>query len=311
MTTTQKQKTFYVQTFETPLRNFFKCPSKTESGIPYPYFFLQNKDNKTHYYRTKENGMSDVFCKYCGDTIEEKYLTFFVYQNMYNGHFTVRKEQWHNFIKGSNYSNENTIWGVFCIDEKSFILAHNKMKFYEYNVKITTNQYTFDAVEIQVDNGILFERGDHTKFGYNWLVTENYNSRVMNPDNNYNGLLRGQYTYWCPLPRQGAEHIFCIKEGNNYQFITTTFREITNAYHGNNTLEAFEKSLRRNIKTNQKQVEKDLRMKAVGNILVIPDDFDEPSFTEWQHNHPNVKKAENRAEYMKQRRSNEAKKGVK
>ena len=44
MTTTSAQKTFYAKTFESVLRNYFKCPSKTAVNKPTAYFFLQNKD---------------------------------------------------------------------------------------------------------------------------------------------------------------------------------------------------------------------------------------------------------------------------
>lgn len=285
MTRLSEQKTFYAKTFEPVLRNYFKCPSKTAVNKPTAYLFLQNKDNKTGYYRKKDKGLSDVMLKsYFSDekVAEEKYLTFFPYVNKFNGAFSIGKEHWGNFINATDYSNEKTIWGVFCISKDQFILAHNASTYNTNKITITTNHYMFDAVEVRPQDFILF-----TRSGDDWTVETKGNVVVMKHDYQYNGILPDNAQCF-PLPRIGKEHLFCI----NGHFITATFTDIANKYHGSDSVDNFITKLRRNNNTNKKQVMKDLRMKTVKDthIAVIPEDFTETDVIDWQNNHPNTGK---------------------
>ena len=285
MSQLSEQKTFYAKTFEPVLRNYFKCPSKTVVDKPTAYLFLQNKDNKTGYYRKKDKGLSDVMLKsYFSDKKipEEKYLTFFPYINKFNGAFSIGKEHWENFINAVDYSNEKTIWGVFCISKDQFILAHNASVFIRHDTVVERDHYVFDAYEVCPQDFISF-----TRSGDDWLVESKGNVVVMKHDNQYNGILP-ENAQCFPLPRIGKEHLFCI----NGHFITATFTDIANQYHGNDSVDNFITKLRRNNNTNNKQVMKDLRMKTVKDthIAVIPDDFTETDVIEWQNSHPNTGK---------------------
>lgn len=284
MTQLSKQKTFYAKTFEPVLRNYFKCPSKTVADKPTAYFFLQNKDNKTGYYRKKDKGLSDVMLKsyFNGKVPEEKYLTFFPYINMFNGAFSIGKEHWENFINATDYSGEKTIWGVFCINKDQFILAHNASVFIRHDTVVERDHYVFDAYEVCPQDFISF-----TRSGDDWLVESKGNVVLMKYDNQYKGILSDNAQCF-PLPRIGKEHIFCISG----RFITATFTDIANQYHGNDSVDNFITKLRRNNNTNNKQVMKGLRMKAVKDthIVVIPEDFTETDVIEWQNSHPNTGK---------------------
>lgn len=279
MSRLSEQKTFYAKTFEPVLRNYFKCPSKTVVDKPTAYLFLQNKDNKTGYYRTKDKGLSDVMLKsYFNDSIaEEKYLTFFPYVNKFNGAFSIGKDHWHNFINATNYSGCKTIWGVFCISKDQFILAHNASMFIRHETVVESDHYVFEAYEICPQDFILF-----TRSGDDWLVESNGNVVVMKHDNQYNGILP-ENAQCFPLPRIGKEHLFCI----NGHFMTATFTDISNKYHGSDSVDNFITKLRRNNNTNKKQVTKDLRMKPVKDthIAVIPEDFTETDVIDWQNSH--------------------------
>ena len=289
MTVLSSQKTFYAKTFEPVLRNYFKCPSKTKTGLPVIYAFLQNKDNKTGFYRTVGKGLSDVvlrsFSLVSKDKevmSEVKYLTFFPYQDHFNGSFTVGEEHWNNFIKATDFSGEKTIWGVFCISKDQFILAHNASTFNTNKITITTDHYIFDAVEVRPQNFISF-----TRSGDDWIVESKGNVVLMKHDNQYNGILP-ENAQCFPLPRIGKDHLFCI----NGHFTTATFTDIANQYHGSDSVDNFITKLRRNNNTNKKQVQKDLRMKPVKgtHIAVIPEDFTETDVIDWQNNHPNTGK---------------------
>lgn len=287
MSRLSEQKTFYAKTFEPVLRNYFKCPSKTKVDKPTAYLFLQNKDNKTGYYRKKDKGLSDVMLKsYFNDekVPEEKYLTFFPYVNKFNGAFSIGKEHWENFINAIDYSNEKTIWGVFCISKDQFILAHNASTFIRHETVVESDHYVFEAYEVCPQDFISF-----TRSGDDWLVESKGNAVVMKHDNQYNGILP-ENAQCFPLPRIGKEHLFCI----NGHFITATFTDIANQYHGNDSVDNFITKLRRNNNTNKKQVIKDLRMKAVKDthIAVIPDDFTETDVIDWQNNHKVCNKTE-------------------
>lgn len=284
MSKLSEQKTFYARTFEPVLRNYFKCPSKTAVNKPTAYFFLQNKDNKTGYYRKKDKGLSDVMLKsyFNGSIAEIKYLTFFPYQDRFNGSFTVGEEHWNNFIKATDFSGEKTIWGVFCISKDEFILAHNASTYNTNKVTITTDHYMFDAVEVRPQDFISF-----TRSGDDWIVETKGNVVLMKHDNQYNGILP-ENAQCFPLPRIGKDHLFCI----NGHFTTATFTDIANKYHGLDSVDNFITKLRRNNNTNKNQVQKDLRMKPVKgtHIAVIPEDFTEADVIDWQNNHPNTGK---------------------
>lgn len=286
MTRLSEQKTFYAKTFEPVLRNYFKCPSKTAVNKPTAYFFLQNKDNKTCYYRKKDKGLSDVMLKsyFNGSIAEEKYLTFFPYINKFNGAFSIGKEHWENFINATDYSGEKTIWGVFCINKDQFILAHNASVFIRHDTVVERDHYVFDAYEVCPQDFISF-----TRSGDDWLVESKGNVVLMKYDNQYKGILPDNAQCF-PLPRIGKEHLFCI----NGKFITATFTDIANQYHGNDSVDNFITKLRRNNNTNKKQVTKDLRMKTVKDthIAVIPEDFTETDVIEWQNSHKVCNKCE-------------------
>lgn len=287
MTASSSQKTFYAKTFEPVLRNYFKCPSKTKTGLPVIYAFLQNKDNKTGFYRTVDKGLSDVvlrsFSLVSKDKevmSEVKYLTFFPYQDPFNGSFTVGEDRWNNFIKATDFSGEKTIWGVFCISKDKFILAHNASNFDTNKITLTTDHYMFDAVEVRPQNFISFTRSEEDP--NDWIVEANNNIILMKHDNQYNGILP-ENAQCFPLPRIGKEHLFCI-DGH---FITATFTDIANQYHGSDSVDNFITKLRRNNNTNKKQVQKDLRMKPVKgtHIAVVPEDFTETDVIDWQNTH--------------------------
>ena len=287
MTQLSEQKTFYAKTFEPVLRNYFKCPSKTAVDKPTAYLFLQNKDNKTGYYRKKDKGLSDVMLKsYFSDKKipEEKYLTFFPYINKFNGAFSIGKEHWENFINAIDYSNEKTIWGVFCISKDQFILAHNASTFIRHETVVENDHYTFEAYEVCPQDFISF-----TRSGDDWLVESKGNVVLMKYDKQYKGILPDNAQCF-PLPRTGKKHLFCI----NGHFITATFTDIANQYHGNDSVDNFITKLRRNNNTNNKQVQKELRMKTVKDthIAVIPDDFTETDVIEWQNSHKVCNKTE-------------------
>lgn len=286
MTRLSEQKTFYAKTFEPVLRNYFKCPSKTVVGKPTAYLFLQNKDNKTGYYRTKDKGLSDVMLKsYFNDSIaEEKYLTFFPYQDPFNGSFSVGEDHWNNFIKATDFSGEKTIWGVFCINKDQFILAHNASTFNTNKATKTTDHYIFDVVEVRPQDFIYFERIGK---GGDWLVTGKGNTHIMKYDKQYKAILPNE-AHCFPLPRIGKEHL--IVDSNDIYM--ATFTDIANKYHGSDSVDNFITKLRRNLATNNKQVQKDLRMKPLKNmeLMVVPDDFTQQDFIDWQSNHKNVGK---------------------
>ena len=289
MTKLSNQKTFYAKTFEPVLRNYFKCPSKTKTGLPVIYTFIQNKDNKTGFYRTEDKGFSDVVLRSFShvtkdsETMSEvKYLTFFPYTNKFNGAFTIGKEHWENFINATDYSNEKTIWGVFCINENNFILAHNKSEFIRHNIVVETEHYVFDAYEVFPQDCILFTRSEENP--KEWVVGTKGNSIIMEHDNQYNGILPDNAECF-PLPRIGKKCLFCVDN----HFIEATFTDIANQYHGTDTVDNFITKLRRNKNTNKKQVQKDLRMKSVSGtvkIAVIPEDFAETDVIDWQKTHP-------------------------
>jgi hypothetical protein len=287
MTTTSAQKTFYAKTFESVLRNYFKCPSKTKTDRPVAYIFLQNKDNKTGYYRKKDKGLSDVMLKsYFNDSIaEEKYLTFFPYINKFNGAFTIGKEHWENFINATDYSGQKTIWGVFCISKDQFILAHNASVFIRHDVVMERDHYIFDAYEVCPQDYVSFIRSTNDR--NDWIVESKDNVVHMKYDDQYKGILP-ENAQCFPLPRIGKEHLFCI----NGHFITATFTDIANQYHGSDSVDNFITKLRRNNNTNKNQVQKDLRMKPVKDthIAVIPEDFTETDVIDWQNNHFNTGK---------------------
>lgn len=293
MTRLSNQKTFYAKTFEPVLRNYFKCPSKTKTGLPVIYTFIQNKDNKTGFYRTEDKGFSDVVLRSFSHVSKEievmsevKYLTFFPYINKFNGAFTIGKEHWNNFIKATDFSNEKTIWGVFCKDKDHFILAHNGSDFIRHDVVVETTvhsvHYIFDAYEVCPQDYVSFTRSDENP--NDWIVEAKSNIVLMKHDNQYNGILPDNAECF-PLPRIGKKYLFCI----NSHFIEDTFTNIANKYHGTDTVDNFITKLRRNKNTNKKQVKKDLRMKAVDGtvkITVIPEDFTETDVIDWQKTHP-------------------------
>ena len=290
MTKISKQKTFYAKEFEEVLRQYFHCPSKTLKKKPFPYIFIQNKDNPTHVYRTKENGMADIYMKSLIDSsiIEERYLTFFPYQNKATGGFTIGKNHWDNFIGAENKSGEKNHWGVFCIDKDSFILASNQSKFITHDIDIVIEQYTFKAVEVHIQNGIYFSFNIRKEFGEEWTVINNGNSITTNPDHNYKPLLKHKEKAFCmPLPRAASKHLFCIKDPAGFKgIITDTIPNIANRYHGTSSVKIFMNKLRRNLESNKKQVEKGLRMKSIDDcIIVIPDDFEKEDFIDWQQSH--------------------------
>jgi hypothetical protein len=288
MTKVSNQKTFYAKTFEPVLRNYFKWPSKTKTGLPVIYAFLQNKDNKTGFYRTVGKGLSDVvlrsFSLVSKDKevmSEVKYLTFFPYINKFNGAFTIGKEHWENFIKATDISNEKTIWGVFCTDKDHFILAHNKSKFIRHDVVVETEHYVFDAYEVCPQDYVSFTRSDEDP--NDWIVEAKNNIILMKHDNQYNGILPENAECF-PLPRIGKKCLFCV----NGHFIEDTFTNIANQYHGSDTVDNFITKLRRNKNTNKKQIQKDLRMKAIlgtVKVAVIPEDFTETDVIDWQNTH--------------------------
>ena len=287
MSRLSEQKTFYAKTFEPVLRNWFKCPSKTAVDKPTAYLFLQNKDNKTGYYRKKDKGLSDVMLKsYFSDKKipEEKYLTFFPYINKFNGAFSIGKEHWENFINAIDYSNEKTIWGVFCISKDQFILAHNASTFIRHETVVENDHYTFEAYEVCPQDFISF-----TRSGDDWLVESKGNVVLMKYDKQYKGILPDNAQCF-PLPRTGKKHLFCI----NGHFITATFTDIANQYHGSDSVDNYITKLRRNLNTNVKQVQKGLRMKPLKNthIAVIPEDFTETDVIEWQNSHKVCNKTE-------------------
>lgn len=283
MAVLSSQKTFYAKTFEPVLRNYFKCPSKTAINKPTPYLFLQNKDNKTGFYRTVGKGLSDVVLKsYFNSSMAEiKYLTFFPYVNKFNGAFTIGKEHWENFIKATDYSGEKTIWGVFCTDKDHFILAHNRSKFIRHDVVVETEHYIFDAYEVCPQDYVSFTRSDEDP--NDWVVEAKNNIILMKHDNQYNGVLPENAKCF-PLPRIGKKCLFCV----NGHFIEDTFTNIANQYHGSDKVDNFITKLRRNKNTNKKQIQKDLRMKAVlgtVKVAVIPEDFTETDVIDWQNTH--------------------------
>lgn len=284
MSRLSEQKTFYARTFEPVLRNYFKCPSKTVVDKPTAYLFLQNKDNKTGYYRTKDKGLSDVMLKsyFNGSIAEEKYLTFFPYQDHFNGSFTVGEDHWNNFINATDYSGEKTIWGVFCISKDQFILAYNASTFNTNKVTITTDHYIFDAVEVRPQDFVSFTRSDD-----GWLVETKGNVVLMKHDNQYNGILP-ENAQCFPLPRIGKDHLIVDNNG----IYMATFTDIANKYHGSDSVDNFITKLRRNLATNNKQVQKDLRMKPLKSmkLIIVPDDFTQQDFIDWQNNHPNTGK---------------------
>lgn len=292
MTVLSSQKTFYAKTFEPVLRNYFKCPSKTKTGLPVIYAFLQNKDNKTGFYRTVGKGLSDVvlrsFSLVSKDKevmSEVKYLTFFPYVNRFNGAFTIGKEHWENFIKATDISNEKTIWGVFCTDKDHFILAHNRSKFIRHDVVVETEHYVFDAYEVYPQDYVSFTRSEEDP--EDWIVEANNNIVLMKHDNQYNGILP-ENAQCFPLPRIGKEHLIVDNNG----IYMATFTDIANKYHGSDSVDNFITKLRRNLATNNKQVQKDLRMKPLKGmkLIVVPDDFTQQDFIDWQNNHPNTGK---------------------
>lgn len=292
MTTTSLQKTFYAKTFEPVLRNYFKCPSKTKTGLPVIYAFLQNKDNKTGFYRTEDKGFSDLVLRSFSLTSKDnevmsevKYITFFPYTNPFNGAFSIGKEHWANFINATDFSNEKTIWGVFCINKDHFILAHNASDFEIHDKIVEKDHYIFEAYEVFPKDFISFTRSD--KNPNDWIVATDSNTVLMKHDNQYNGILP-ENAQCFPLPRIGKDHLFCIGK----QFTTTTFTDFANKYHGSDSVDNFITKLRRNNNTNKKQVQKDLRIKPVKgtHIAVIPEDFTEKDVIDWQKEHPNTGK---------------------
>lgn len=292
MSRLSEQKTFYAKTFEPVLRNYFKCPSKTKTGLPVIYAFLQNKDNKTGYYRTKDKGLSDVILRSFSLVSKDKevmsevkYLTFFPYVNKFNGAFTIGKEHWGNFIKATDISNEKTVWGVFCTDKDHFILAHNRSKFIRHDVVVETEHYIFDAYEVCPQDYVSFTRSDEDP--NNWIVEANNNIILMKHDSQYNGILP-ENAQCFPLPRIGKDHLIVDNNG----IYMATFTDIANKYHGSYSVDNFITKLRRNLATNNKQVQKNLRMKPLNGmkIIVVPDDFTQQDFIDWQNNHPNTGK---------------------
>ena len=284
MTKLSKQKTFYAKCFEEPIRQFFKCPSKTKSKKPYPYFFIQNKDNATHVFRTKDNGMADIYAKSIVDSscIEERFLTFFPYKNKKTGGFTIGRHHWENFKKAVNKSNEKNNWGVFCIDKDNFILVDNTSRFISHDITITVEQYDFEAVEIFPQDGIYFQFVHRTKYGEEWSIITNGKEVRSVPDNNYKPILPAE-SYCHPLPKIAKEHLFLIKDRS---FTQSTIPEVANTYHGTLSVDAFSRKLRRNLERNIQCISSGLRMRSVDDfIIVIPDDFEEEDFIEWQKTH--------------------------
>lgn len=293
MTKTAISKTFYARTFEYILRYYFKCPSKTTFTKPIAYMFLPNKDNKTGYFRTKENGWSDVILRSWeeGDVTTDKFLTFFPYVDE-TGKFSIDKKYWNNFINGINKSKEVNIYGVFCINKNSFILASNQSEFTLKESTVHAGEYTFEAYAVTVHNGTLFERSPDD--ARNWIVTRNGSPVIITYDEQYRGILEDR-AFCCPLPRIGKSHLIF---NNSTYGVNTTFTDFANKYHGEEVVDSFIRKLRRNLVTNTKQVDKGLRMKPIEGtkIIVVPDDFDEYDFVEWQKSHM-VKKTDNK-EYM-------------
>ena len=302
MTYTSKQKTFYAKQFEEVLRNYFNCPSKTPSGKPFPYIFMHNKDNDTNIFRTKENGMSDVYLKSIqkDGTIEEKFITFF---NFYNGYdeFTVNEYCWHNFIEAVNKSNEKNIYGVFCIDKDNFILIDNTDTTVFYKEYIAMNQTITQGYGIKRPHmGLLFSYVKTTWCGEVWNIYKMGELvDTIEPNHNYSAILE-KNSFCLPLPRQGEKHLF-ITEDNG--FCECSFREIAEKYHGEESLDSFRKKLSRYMKFNEAQYQKNMRLKPLkgSGIIVIPDNMTEQDFIVWQKDHPKVKvnKTESMKDYMK------------
>ena len=286
MSKLSNKKTFYAKAFEEPIRQFFNCPSKTTSKKPFPYFFILNRDNPTHIYRTKDNGMADIYTKEHieGDLLEERFLTFFPYQNHATGGFSIGTKQWECFLNAVNKSNETNHWGVFCISATEFILANNANCFISHDTVVTVNSYSFSAVEVYPQNAMYFELSNGQ-----WRMVHNGQIELFEPDYQYRGILPSDS--FCPdRPRIGKEHLFCIKTDNTYEIVSRTFAEITNSYHGSLDPKVFNTKLRRNYTSNEKRVSIGLRMSAVDNLIIsIPDDFDENYFIEWQKEHPKNK----------------------
>lgn len=301
MTTLSRQKTFYAKSFETALRSYFKCPSKTTTGNSVAYLFLQNKDNKTGFYRTKDKGLSDIVLRSYsnGSMAEEKYLTFFPYQDKISGGFTVGEEHWKNFVNATDYSGEKTIWGVFCVNKDKFMLAHNASCFNTHNITVYTEHYTFNAVEVKPQDFIVFERSDNKK---DWIVSYKNSITLMPYDNQYKSILPDNAECY-PLPRIGKEHLI-VEDGN---ISMMTFTDVANKYHESLSVDAFISKLRRNLETNKKQVDKDLRMKPLKGtkVIVVPDDFTQQDFIEWQNNHKICNKTDvPMRDYMRDYRNN-------
>ena len=302
MSKLSNKKTFYAKAFEEPIRQFFNCPSKTTSKKPFPYFFMLNRDNPTHIYRTRENGMADVYTKEIIEktVIEERFLTFFPYQNKATGGFSIGKSQWESFLNATNKSNEINNWGVFCISEREFVLASNKSCFISHNTVITEYSYNFEVVEVYPQNAIYFELSKGK-----WRVVQNGIIGIYELDYKYSGILDPD-SFSPDRPRIGKEHLFCIKKDNTYEIVSKTFAEITNAYHDTLSPKAFEMKLRRNYDSNEKRVSNGLRMTAVNEVIIsIPDNFDENYFIEWQKLHPK-NKTEDRNNYMRNYRKNKS-----
>ncbi len=162
-------------------------------------------------------------------------------------------------------------------------MAHNASVFIRHDTVVERDHYVFEAYEVCPQDFVSFTRSSAN----DWLVETKGNVVLMKHDNRYNGILP-ENAQCFPLPRIGKDHLFCI----NGHFITATFTDIANKYHGSDSVDNFITKLRRNNNTNKKQVQKDLRMKPVKgtHIAVIPEDFTETDVIDWQNNHPNTGK---------------------
>lgn len=309
MTKIQEQKTFYAKEYEQALRQYFHCYSRTPKGKPMPYLFIPNKDKGLGIFRTKENGFADVFCKAMisdGKTnfIEERYLTFFpFYNNGQNGWF-IDKKHWDNFINAESKSNEKNIWGVFCIDKDHFILISNKGFFSRHTETIACNDISFEVYCVNPGcNGVYFTFEKRDKIlRETWKVAHNNEIIATVPDTNTIGLLKARKeeekeVYCYPLPRQGNTYKFILPNG---EIVESTFTNIANRFHGSLSVDSFKKKLQRNLEKNEKLAEQGFRFEAVKGIyiVVIPDDFDSQSVTDWQNTHPKkTKKTEDMNKY--------------
>lgn len=316
MTRTQQNKTFYAKAFEPILRHYFKCPSKTPvKDKVYPYFFLQNHDNITHKWRSPSNGMSDVYLKgFNKDFLEEKYLTFFTFMDINdftNNTFTIGIDKWNQFLDATNKSNENNIWGVFCIDSDNFILAPNTA-FDKENIIVKTKQcsdYSLELAYVNVSTGIHFHRHIMGKHGWNWLIEAEVEDQDIKKtvrieiahDENYSGILPKE-SFCMPFPRVGKKHLFCIRNGNNFYFEETTVQDIASRFHDTDTVKNYANKVYRMIKTNENKFVNNLRLKALNTIIcAIPDEMEKEDFIEWQQCHKEIK-TESMKEYMKEYR---------